>query len=222
MCIQSHRVIQPFIAKTFAECQPQRVVPGQIGQIPLPEIVRALMPEMAQERAAAFTELLAVDLSVGVIRLLKIHRDHSVQVTGRHGGIRERAHDVKRQPWQGNAHPPQSVNQPPFRHFHASPEQQIAPGSQIRDRAVHAAGEAESLGGIQRQQPVANPVLHPIVAHLPFPTGPHRHHFATPGIIPDRAAAFQALGTAEKKYIAAVAGESLHLDYGIRAMPSIP
>ncbi len=87
------------------------------------------MAEMAQQCAAVLPKLLPVDLTVRVICLLKIHRDHAMQVSGRHGRIQDGAHDLECQSKAGlvffgrqcNAQLQQRIDQPALRDLHLAP-----------------------------------------------------------------------------------------------------
>ena len=87
------------------------------------------MTKVPQEGAAVLAQLLAIDLTIGVVRFFEIHGDHSIQVTGRHRGIGDRAHDVEGEAglrvlnlgWEADSQARERVKETPLRHLHASP-----------------------------------------------------------------------------------------------------
>ena len=92
---QGRRIIQPLIAKPFPKRQPLRIFPRQLRQKSLPQVVPTLMAEVPQQSPASLSELLPIDLPIGIVRLLQIDGDDPIQVSHRHLWIRDRAYDVK-------------------------------------------------------------------------------------------------------------------------------
>lgn len=211
-------IVLPFIAEALAKGQAQGMIPGEIRQETLPEVVRAFMPEMSEQGAAALAEGLAVDLPVGVVRFLEIDGDDAIQVTGGHGGIRHGADDVKGQAClgialpsgQGDAEPTQGVNEATFGHLHATPERAVAIQGEVRNRPVHPAGRAQGVGGSGGQNPVAHAMLGAIGTTFHPGIGPQPAELAALQIKTDVAVALQTMRAAKEKDVVTFTGESLH------------
>ena len=156
-------VRQGFIAEDVTESHAPGMIPFESREAAIPKVVPAFMPEVAEERARGLAELLAVDLTPGVIGFFEADGDDAAEMAGGGGGIEPGADDVKGEAverifgerGQRDLKADQGVEQSALRSLHEAPVLAVQGVAEIRDGAVEAAGDAKGLARVGGHEPVA-------------------------------------------------------------------
>ncbi len=176
MLLKRLAVIQPVIAEQAAEgIQPALLARHQ----PVPEIMPALVPEMAQQGAIGFAHLAAHLFAHGIVGLAHRECDQAIVMTGHHAlgmAFGRVLQEIEGQAvcgivdavFQRQAQPQQGIEQPVLGRLQLDPELLVFGYRQVRNGAVVAAGGTKIFARLQRHHPVANPglvVLAELVLH---------------------------------------------------------
>ncbi len=116
-----------------AEGRPERIELGSVSHQPIPEIMPDLMPEVTQERAVGFGEVMPAALAGGVIRLDQIEGDQAIHMAGDDArplwrmferivqNVERQALGIALARGQGQAKREQGVEQAMLRHLNLAP-----------------------------------------------------------------------------------------------------
>ena len=110
--------------------------------------------------------MLLADAAVDVVCFFEIDGDDAREVAGGDGGVGDVADDVEGETGvgvfgeraKGEAHIDEGAEGAALGGFDAAPEGEIAGAGEVRDGAVEAAGEAEVVGGVGRNEPITDVV----------------------------------------------------------------